>query len=177
MWPKPTSIKQIDYALVEVNSFDMKYPNYESLHSFWFIARQRFVQLLKYKIPDRKIHKNHGQEVIISFVVKNENIKLTMDTDESYKLVVNWVSSRVDVTITAETYYGARHGLETLSQLIQYDDNRDVLVMPRHIEIEDGPVYKHRGILLDTARRYYTVESIKKTLGKFRGLLFWYKTI
>ena len=33
-------------------------------------------------------------------------------------------------------------------------------------EISDGPVYPHRGISLDTARNYITVESIKRTIGK-----------
>ena len=33
-------------------------------------------------------------------------------------------------------------------------------------EISDGPVYPHRGIMLDTARNYFTVENIKETIGK-----------
>ena len=33
-------------------------------------------------------------------------------------------------------------------------------------EISDGPVYPHRGISLDTARNYVTVENIKRTIGK-----------
>ncbi len=32
------------------------------------------------------------------------------------------------------------------------------------VSIRDEPVYRHRGILVDTARRYYSVDVIKKTL-------------
>lgn len=36
----------------------------------------------------------------------------------------------------------------------------------RDVSIEDKPVYPYRGILLDTARNYYTIDSIKKTIGE-----------
>lgn len=36
--------------------------------------------------------------------------------------------------------------------------------MLSNISISDGPVYKHRGILLDTSREYYSVDAIKRTL-------------
>lgn len=165
VWPKPKSLKSIDYGLVEVNNFDLQYPNYEIQHNFWVIARQRFLQLLKYKIPDRRIHKERGNGVLVRINVKQESVKLTLETDEGYNLKVNWLNGNVDVTITAETCFGARHALETLSQLIQYDDNRNLLVMLKQVEIDDAPVYKYRGVMMDTARRYYTIESIKKTIG------------
>jgi hexosaminidase len=36
--------------------------------------------------------------------------------------------------------------------------------MPRTVVINDGPVYEHRGFLLDTARHYYTTDAIKRTI-------------
>lgn len=33
-----------------------------------------------------------------------------------------------------------------------------------NVFISDGPAYKHRGILVDTARRFYPVEALKRTL-------------
>lgn len=32
-------------------------------------------------------------------------------------------------------------------------------------DIVDEPVFKHRGLLLDTSRNYFSVASIKRTIG------------
>ena len=54
---------------------------------------------------------------------------------------------------------GGRHGLETLSQLIQCEDNS--CYMATDVIITDAPKYPWRGVLLDTSRNYFTVETIK----------------
>lgn len=77
--------------------------------------------------------------------------------DESYKLVI----SNKQVRITSETYFGARHGLETLSQLISYDELRDSLQMHGSALIEDAPLYIHRGLLIDTSRNYFHLDILK----------------
>lgn len=66
--------------------------------------------------------------------------------------------------ITGETFFGVRHGLETLAQLIVYDDIQNVLVMPNYVNISDRPYYPYRGLMLDTSRNYFSVESIKRTI-------------
>lgn len=38
--------------------------------------------------------------------------------------------------------------------------------IPRDVTIYDKPAYPYRGILLDTARNYYSIESIMATIGK-----------
>lgn len=92
-------------------------------------------------------------------------VKLTLDTDESYALNISETSdSRLVATITAPDYFGARHGLETLGQLIIFDDLRDEVQIPRDVSITDKPAFPYRGILLDTARNYVSVETIKRTL-------------
>ena len=46
-----------------------------------------------------------------------------MDTDERYELRIETENSgNTEVHIDAHSYFGARHGLETLSQLISYDE-------------------------------------------------------
>lgn len=55
--------------------------------------------------------------------------------DESYMLKVqpffhgNDNANRINVTIRANTFFGARHALETLTQLFVYDDIRDHLLV------------------------------------------------
>lgn len=38
------------------------------------------------------------------------------------------------------------------------------VVMPSRLSVHDSPAYTHRGILLDTARSYYSVDSLKRLL-------------
>lgn len=48
----------------------------------------------------------------------------TLETDESYSLVLDRSSgNRFLARIEAESYYGARHAIETLSQLISWNAN------------------------------------------------------
>lgn len=70
----------------------------------------------------------------------------------------------MNATITADNFYGARNGLETLSQLFVYDDLRNEVQAARDVLIMDKPAYPYRGILVDTARNFISVDSIKRTL-------------
>lgn len=94
--------------------------------------------------------------------IKSNDDHLDMDTDESYTLTVP-VSGKA--VLQAQTVYGALHGLETLSQLVQYYPERKSYYVPNAPwKISDFPKYKHRGILLDTSRHYYTVQEIEKVI-------------
>lgn len=68
------------------------------------------------------------------------------------------------VRISGNNYFGVRHGCETLLQLIVYDSKSDSYLVPDLVSISDKPAFRYRGLLLDTARRYIPVESIKRTL-------------
>lgn len=83
----------------------------------------------------------------------------TMQAQESYKLNIQ---DGEEVDIRAETYFGARHGLETLSQLISYDELTESLQMHRSASIDDSPEYIHRGLLIDTSRNYFSLDILKE---------------
>lgn len=87
---------------------------------------------------------------------------LSMKTDESYTLVVKTEDSIVTASISAATYFGARHAVETLTQLIVWDDFGDSLVVLREAFVEDAPLFPHRGVLLDTSRNYFGVNMLKR---------------
>lgn len=74
----------------------------------------------------------------------------------------------IKADIRARTVYGARHGLETLRQLIvTYKMNRfgdQALVIAADVQITDEPVYAYRGFMLDTSRNYFPLSTIKRTL-------------
>ena len=73
------------------------------------------------------------------------------------KMTINSKGSGQDtvhVSIAAPTYFGARHGMETLGQMISYDDMSDTLQIYETAHVEDSPSYSHRGVLLDTSRNF-----------------------
>ncbi|XP_049861033.1 chitooligosaccharidolytic beta-N-acetylglucosaminidase isoform X4 [Schistocerca gregaria] len=87
------------------------------------------------------------------------------DTSEAYSLSISEVTAgRVNAAVTADTFFGARHALETLYQLIVYDDINKQLLLLSEINLSDSPAFPHRAIALDTARSYFSVASIKRTI-------------
>ena len=103
----------------------------------------------------------------MSVRIRSNVLKLNRHTDEAYTLDVTTTSARVSVLISAENPFGARHGLETLSQLValQKDvEGRNGLVIISKARILDKPKFKHRGLLLDTARNFIPLPAILRTL-------------
>ncbi|KAI8325044.1 hypothetical protein GQ54DRAFT_245631, partial [Martensiomyces pterosporus] len=80
--------------------------------------------------------------------------------DESYTLDVPIDGKAV---ISAKTPFGAVRGLETFSQLITSSSGRKV-IKNAPVKITDAPKFSHRGLLLDTSRNFYHLDSILRTL-------------
>lgn len=91
---------------------------------------------------------------------------------------------QITAKIKARTVYGARHGLETLRQLIvtyKVDPfGNQALVIADDVQITDEPVYAYRGFMLDTSRSYFPLSSIKRTLDAMGhsklNILHWHAT-
>jgi hexosaminidase len=102
-------------------------------------------------------------EMFIRIKINSPILKLYSETNESYQLNITSSSNRVMVQISAETVFGARHSLETLSQLmVKRIDNmkRNGLVIVSSAEITDNAIMQHRGLLLDSARHFIPVATI-----------------
>ncbi|XP_078670317.1 beta-hexosaminidase subunit beta-like [Branchiostoma floridae x Branchiostoma belcheri] len=82
----------------------------------------------------------------------------TLDSDESYTLEV---PASGDATLRAQTAWGALRGLETFSQLVYEVDGKHKLNVTT---ISDEPRFRHRGVMLDTARHFLNVPYIKQNL-------------
>jgi hexosaminidase len=80
-------------------------------------------------------------------------------TDESYTL---GVGSSGQATLKAATIYGAMRGLETFSQLVLYDfDTMSYNIQNGPWSINDAPRFQHRGLMIDSARHYDTLASVR----------------
>ena len=80
--------------------------------------------------------------------------ELSLDTDESYELHVVAPSAQ----LSAHSVYGALRGLETLAHLAHAGS------LPVPLMISDAPRYPYRGLLLDSARHFLPLQTIKHML-------------
>ena len=99
----------------------------------------------------------------LSISVADTMADLQLYVDESYNLTVS--ADGKTLVIAAVTYFGAYHGLETLSQLITYDfDNQWYAIAAAPWTIQDAPRFPHRGVLIDSSRHFEPIETIMKVI-------------
>jgi hexosaminidase len=93
-------------------------------------------------------------------------------SDESYSLTVD---KNGNCAISSATVWGTLYGMETFSQLLVRQlssssssklagDVDFVYLGFRSIDINDTPRFAHRGLLIDTARHFLPVASIKSLI-------------
>ncbi|KAJ3518178.1 hypothetical protein NLJ89_g16 [Agrocybe chaxingu] len=80
---------------------------------------------------------------------------------EGYTLIVPADGS--SAVLQANSTLGLFRGLTTFSQL-WYELNSDIYTLEAPFNIVDSPAYPYRGFMLDTARNYFPVSDIKRTL-------------
>lgn len=81
--------------------------------------------------------------------------------DEAYSLVVPADGS--GAVLSANSTLGLFRGLTTFGQL-WYMAGGTVYTLSAPVVIHDSPAYPYRGFMLDTARNYFPVSDIKRTL-------------
>lgn len=84
---------------------------------------------------------------------------------ESYELTVDEAS----VTVTAPDAAGLFYGAQTLAQLITRDG--EDWVIPA-VTITDAPRFAYRGVMLDVARHFFPVETVKAYIDRAAALKF-----
>ncbi|XP_055625066.1 chitooligosaccharidolytic beta-N-acetylglucosaminidase isoform X2 [Toxorhynchites rutilus septentrionalis] len=167
LWPKPTRNYRLGQSLIHIDPYAIEFQwgkQYETLSRHWDISAERFRNQLKNRATGEEV-KSGGKRMEVKVAIDGDSLVLNHETDESYKLSISSANGgNVVVKIEAPTYFGARNGLETLAQLIVFDDLRSELQVVADVEISDAPAYPHRGISLDTSRNYIDVATIKKTI-------------
>ncbi|MBK7821222.1 MAG: beta-N-acetylhexosaminidase [Tessaracoccus sp.] len=89
-------------------------------------------------------------------------IELTIDGEgapESYRLTV----APDGVRIAGADRAGLRYGVFTLAQLARRAD--DSWVLPA-VVVEDAPRFRYRGLMLDVARHFFDVATVKKVIDR-----------
>lgn len=73
------------------------------------------------------------------------------------------IQSPDEATLAAQSVWGALRGLESFSQLLHIA--ADTMSLRLNLtDIEDAPRFPHRGLLLDTARHYMPMDTIRTLL-------------
>ncbi|KAF8194331.1 N-acetylhexosaminidase [Mycena galopus ATCC 62051] len=93
--------------------------------------------------------------------ISEEAVAALEDRVEGYTLTVP--SDGSGAVIKANSTLGLYRGLTTFGQL-WYDWNGATYTLSAPIQISDSPAYPYRGFMLDTARNYFAVADIKRTL-------------
>lgn len=166
LWPKPSGATTVSTILAPIDP-----NNIEILTTRANAMTRKAADIFKEQIarrapkenPEGRSGEKRQLSITISHTEPNED-KLTLQTDEGYNLLIDQDDSRIHVTITSANFFGSRHALETLGQLIAYDDLRNQLKIPLRANITDKPAFPYRGIVLDTSRNYVDLDTIKKTI-------------
>ncbi len=84
---------------------------------------------------------------------------------ESYRIAVDEAS----VVVTGADTAGLFYGVQTLAQLISRDADGFAI---RAVQIADAPRFAYRGVMLDVARHFHSVETVKAYIDRAAGLKF-----
>ena len=158
LWPRPTSATGCDSPFVDVSGVTLS--DSGSIDSTVVAAFDRMAA----NTFGEGVESRSGSDLQVEISVADPSDSLTLETDESYQLVIDAPLVRIE----ANTMYGAMYGLETLSQLIKSQDDLGFSKGQREVvsscQIDDAPRFEHRGLMLDSSRNFLEVKDIKRTI-------------
>ncbi|XP_026320468.1 probable beta-hexosaminidase fdl isoform X2 [Hyposmocoma kahamanoa] len=173
LWPQPTGPVSLATAAVPVRAdqYSLKIiysPSRavtEHLNDAFGLFKDDLRHLERSHGDNRHMDVGTPREVIVRVSVNGTaDPRLRLNTDESYTLNMRPNGNIILVDISAQSFCGARHGFETMSQLIWLDPYAGSLLTLEAANVQDKPRFHYRGLLLDTARNYFSVKEILRTI-------------
>ena len=158
IWPLPQSVSQ--GSLLRTVNYNVAFtstPPFPDLDAA--IARFKAITFQHRAVGDVGV----SAVAMVEVQVKDISAPLQMGVDESYTVSIPQPNATSpNVAIVANTYYGALHALETLSQLITFDfPSSTYSIANTPWTIHDAPRFPHRGLMVDTARHYQTIPVLR----------------
>ncbi|WP_419212014.1 family 20 glycosylhydrolase [Maribacter sp. X9] len=155
--PKPTSINE-GQGYFEFDAHTVIVAKQEKFKSITSILTTRFQRAARWTLTNAIERPSDNY------------VELVLDTaqaSEAYKLSVK----KENITIEASDLNGFIYGLETIRMLLPVEIESDTLISKFKwsvpvMEIEDGPRFKWRGLMLDVSRHFFDIDYIKKTLDR-----------
>ncbi|KMZ68563.1 Beta-hexosaminidase, family GH20 [Zostera marina] len=170
LWPLPKSVSYGSQSLSLSKSFKFSTDGGKYLDSSG-ILKDGFLRMFDdITLQHNMVGGNfkNGSYILegVRVTISSTEEKLNYGTDESYKLSVpQSTGAPVYGHIEANTVFGALHGLQTFSQLCQFNpETRVIDIQNAPWVISDEPRFAYRGLLIDTSRHYQPLSMIKKTI-------------
>ncbi|XP_024542689.1 beta-hexosaminidase 3 isoform X2 [Selaginella moellendorffii] len=168
VWPKPHSLLASgsgSLALAENFTLRSSPDSIATLSSAF--ARYREIIFLHHSIflASRQIPESIPQLQALSVRISSPDETLQIGVDESYRLQIPDPDDATAALLTAETVYGALHGLETFSQICAFNFTTkmtEVRYIP--VDIVDRPRFEYRGLLIDTSRHYEPLKIVRSVI-------------
>jgi len=125
-------------------------------------------QKTKLEIP---VNTSEDGRTVERIIYMEQSDNLDSDSPEAYELYIKNDS----ILLHAKTAAGAFRGIQTIQQLIPEQSNDTLAEQPMWVipsgKINDAPNFGYRGMMLDVARHFFTVDEVKKLL----DILAYYK--
>ena len=183
LWPEPVfveqqaSVSEFDLANVEVVTAGGD----DQVDQLLNEAVQRQVRFLEKKQGNQKSSAESSTKLQILFAIGSNSLDFNIETDESYSFTIAKIDGNViRVEIFGATYFGCRHAVETVFQLADWDPMTRTHIIADEVRVEDRPAFPHRGVMLDTARHFISVNKIKELIDAMSfsklNLLHWHVT-
>eukprot|EP00095_Tigriopus_kingsejongensis_P003204 maker-scaffold50_size457468-snap-gene-1.13 protein:Tk03204 transcript:maker-scaffold50_size457468-snap-gene-1.13-mRNA-1 annotation:"chitooligosaccharidolytic beta-n-acetylglucosaminidase" len=171
LWPQPEHVnlgqRLVPIQFDPVSSFfvdDIKSKQVlQALQGSWDIFYTHAQNLVRHH-SSHKLTSTSSKSCNVHFQIARESLQLELYTPEDYELELKSSPDGVSVHIRATTFFGARHALETLSQMVTFDPLERTLQIVNSASIQDKPKFPYRGLLLDTGRNYFSVDAIRKIM-------------
>ena len=107
-----------------------------------------------------------GVLTVVEVCIASPSEALSSSTNESYTLTVPASASNGVAMVQSESVFGAMHGLETLTQLVDVrvgpGGTKTIPLAP--VIIRDAPRFPFRGLMIDSGRHFLPIEHVKKTI-------------
>ncbi|GAA0166058.1 glycosidase [Lithospermum erythrorhizon] len=163
VWPKPTNFHWPHPSFIPLSpTFKISHPTHHHLSSA--VSRYRHIITTEHHHPllPPATNLTSSSPPLTSLIITITDVTspLTHGVNESYTLTIPPPLGSTTAYLTAQTAWGAMHGLETFSQLVYNNPPR----VAAGVEISDEPIFKHRGVVLDTSRNYYGVEHLLRLI-------------
>jgi hexosaminidase len=162
--PIPQSVEWTDFQLQLDPDFHIKGASNYFVHKaaeryHRLITKERWIPYQKNITEIKPLQKGQGTLKYLHISVEDDHANLDFGINEAYNLTIP--DNEGYASLDAATWVGALRGLETFSQLIIEDNG---VLVAHSSKIQDEATYPHRGVMLDTSRNFYSVNSIIRTL-------------
>jgi len=164
VWPQPQKQQNDENKLIGLSLGSMEFIYYPKSLECEIVnsAMRRYKNIIFNEFSSTEkpfISKSTDLSKVEIFMTGNDCEELPhLDMDESYKIVAN----QQKIYIESKSVWGIIRGLETFSQLIWRTSNGEIVLY--ETKIDDFPRFKHRGLLIDTARHFLPKNIILKNL-------------